>query len=195
MDERQQRGDSRCRHDFRGMRGPRGMSGPRGMHVPGAVPEAGARFLARGGIKFAILELLKDKPRHGYDVIREMEERSGGFYSPSPGAVYPTLQALEDQDLVSATTEEGKKVYAVTEAGAAYLEEHKERAQSHRDRWQAHWGGGLGGESGEVVGGIREALHEVEMAVRGSASEAAKLKDIGTVLREAATAIADIARR
>ena len=63
----------------------------------------GARLFERGGIKFAILEMLKDKPRHGYDIIREMEEQSGGFYSPSPGAVYPTLQALEDQDLVTST--------------------------------------------------------------------------------------------
>ena len=97
------------------------MRGP--MHGPGP------RFFERGGIKFAILAHLKDKPRHGYDIIRDMEEQSGGFYSPSPGAIYPTLQALEDQDLVTSSMEEGKKVYTITEAGLAYLEEHKERAK------------------------------------------------------------------
>ena len=100
----------------------------------------GARFFERGGIKFAILELVREKPRHGYEIIREMEERSGGLYSPSPGAVYPTLQALEDQELVSSTTEGGKRVYAVTEAGLSYLETHKEQARGHRERWETHWG-------------------------------------------------------
>ncbi len=103
------------------------------------------RSVARGGIRFAILGMLKEKPRHGYDLIRAMEERSGGLYSPSPGAIYPTLQSLEDEDLVTSTTEEGKKVYAITEAGTAYLEEHKERAASHRERWDAQWGAGPGG--------------------------------------------------
>jgi DNA-binding PadR family transcriptional regulator len=171
------------------------MSGPSGMHVRGSVPEGASRSVARGGIKFAILRLVKEKPRHGYDIIRAMEEQSGGMYSPSPGAVYPTLQALEDQDLVSCSSEEGKKVYVITEAGSAYLEEHKDRADSHRERWEAHWGHGTKGERTEAVGGIREALDEVTRAVRGSASDSAKLKEIGEVLEEAAAKIADIAAR
>ena len=169
--------------------GPGRMQGPGHMHGPGA------RFFERGGIKFAILEMLKDKPRHGYDMIREMEDRSGGFYSPSPGAVYPTLQALEDQDLVSSSTEEGKKVYTITEAGVAYLEEHKERATSHRERWEAHWGPGPQGENWEAFGGIRETLRDVKRAVRTSAGDSAKLKEIGAVLAEAAGKIRDIGKR
>jgi DNA-binding PadR family transcriptional regulator len=186
---------ARCRHDSWGMRGPRGVPGSRGMHGRGSLPEGGPRSVARGGIKFAILGLVKDKPRHGYDIIREMEESSGGLYSPSPGAVYPTLQALEDQDLVSSTTEEGKKVYAITEAGVAYLEEHKERADSHRERWESHWGRGLEGEPLQAVGEIREALGEVKGAVRDSAGDPVKLKEMGAVLREAAAKIGDIAMR
>jgi DNA-binding PadR family transcriptional regulator len=177
------------------MYGPGGMCGPGHMHGPGSMPGPGARLFERGGIKFAILGMLKDKPRHGYDIIREMEERSGGFYSPSPGVVYPTLQALEDQDLVSSTTEDGKKVYAITEAGVAYLEEHKERAASHRERWEAHWGAGPEGESWEAVSGIRETLREVKRAVRGNAGDSAKLKEIGVVLQEAAAKIRDIIRK
>jgi DNA-binding PadR family transcriptional regulator len=195
MDERQHRGERRCRHDLRGMHGSRGMSGPGGMHVRGSVPEGASRSVARGGIKFAILGLVKEKPRHGYDIIRAMEDQSGGMYSPSPGAVYPTLQALEDHDLVTSSTEEGKKVYVISEAGWAYLEEHKERADSHRERWEAHWGSGAKGESTEAVGDIREALDEVTRAVRGSASDPGKLKEIGEVLEEAAARIADIAGR
>jgi DNA-binding PadR family transcriptional regulator len=162
-------------------------------HHPGPVHGRSARLFERGGIKFAILGMLKDKARHGYDIIREMEERSGGFYSPSPGAVYPTLQALEDQDLVTSTTEEGKKVYAITEAGIQYLEEHKERARGHQERWDSHWGAGMEGESREAVGRIRESLHEVRRAVRRCAGDSAKLGNIEAALQEAVTKIRDIA--
>jgi DNA-binding PadR family transcriptional regulator len=157
--------------------------------------EAAPRFVARGGIRFAILGMLKEKPRHGYDIIRAMEDLSGGLYSPSPGAIYPTLQALEDQDLVTSSTDEGKKVYAITEAGLAFLEEHKERADSHRERWTAQWGGGQAGESGETLSDIHEAFGRVKGAVRDSAGDPDKLKQIGEVLKEAATKIGEIAGR
>ncbi len=159
------------------------------MHGPGP------RAFERGGIKFAILGMLKDQPRHGYDIIREMEEKSGGFYSPSPGVIYPTLQALEDRDLVTSTTEEGKKIYKLTDAGLAFLEEHKERAKGHHDRWEAQWGPGPRGEGWSVVTGIRDSLSDVKRAVRRSAGDPAKLKEIGTVLEEAAGKIRDILKR
>jgi DNA-binding PadR family transcriptional regulator len=168
----------------------------RHMHgsMSGAMRGAGPRF-ERGGIKFAILGMLKDRPRHGYDIIREMEERSGGCYSPSPGVVYPTLQALEDQDLVTSTAEEGKKVYAISEAGLAFLEEHKERAETHRERWEATWGSGPRGEGWGAMADIRDALGDVNRAVRRSASDSTKLKEIGAVLEEAATKIKEILKQ
>lgn len=155
----------------------------------------GRRFFERGGMKFVILSALKEKPRHGYDIIREMEERSGGFYSPSPGAVYPTLQALEDQDLVTSTTQDGKKVYTITETGLAYLEEHKEQAAGHRARWEAHWGSESGAESWRVMAGIRDSLREIGRAVRSSTGDPAKLKEAEQVLEEAAAKIRDILGR
>jgi DNA-binding PadR family transcriptional regulator len=161
----------------------------RHMHGPGA------RLFERGGIKFAILELLKDKPRHGYEIIRDMEERSGGFYSPSPGAVYPTLQALEDQDLVTSTTEEGKKVYSVTDAGLAYLEAHKEQAKTHRDRWAAHWGPGPHGHGWSAMSDMKDTFADVMKAVRSSAGDPGKMKEIREVLQEAAKKIGEIAKR
>ncbi len=97
-------------------------------------PRPRGSYFGRGGIKFAILDLLQERPRHGYDIIREIEERSGGEYTPSPGVVYPTLQALEDQDYVRSTEEEGKRVYAITEAGIAYLEGHKEQKREHHGK-------------------------------------------------------------
>jgi len=155
----------------------------------------GTRFFERGGIKFAILELLKDKPRHGYDVIRAMEEGSGGLYTPSPGAIYPTLQSLEDQDLVSSTTDEGKKVYSVTEAGLAYLEENEEQARTHRERWTAHWGPGGRGEGWSAMSDLKDTVGEVMRVVRSTAGDSAKRKEIREVLEEAARKVGEIARR
>ena len=65
-----------------------------------------------GEVKFVILRLLKEKPRHGYEVIKALEEKLGGYYTPSAGTVYPTLQLLEDEGYVRAVETEGKKVYS-----------------------------------------------------------------------------------
>lgn len=86
----------------------------------GMAPE---RFFGRGDMKFLLLELLTERPKHGYEMIKEMEGRFSGFYSPSPGSVYPTLQMLEDRGYVHSSTEDGKRVYAITEEGRGYLKE------------------------------------------------------------------------
>ncbi|MER7774695.1 PadR family transcriptional regulator [Streptomyces sp. NBC_01723] len=86
--------------------GGRGRGGPRGR----------AR---RGDVKASILALLKDRPMHGYEMIQEIAERSGGAWKPSPGSVYPTLQLLEDEGLIASESEGGKKLFALTEEGRA----------------------------------------------------------------------------
>jgi len=77
-------------------------------------------------MKYVILKLLQDKPRHGYEVMKELEERMHGCYTPSPGTVYPTLQWLEDSGLVKSADLEGKKVYEITDAGREFLKEHRD---------------------------------------------------------------------
>src|SRR5438552_5860473 len=84
------------------------------------------QWFGAGDMKYVILRLLRDKPRHGYEVMKELEERLHGCYSPSPGTVYPTLQWLEDEGLVVARDVEGKKVYEITDAGRKFLEEHRD---------------------------------------------------------------------
>ena len=84
------------------------------------------QFFESGELKFVILRLLKEKPRHGYEIIKALEEKLGGCYTPSPGAVYPTLQLLEDQGYIKATESEGRKVYQITPDGEAYLAEHRD---------------------------------------------------------------------
>lgn len=78
----------------------------------------------RGDIRAAILHLLaeSDQPMHGYEMIRELRDRTGGIWRPSPGSIYPTLQLLEDEGLVTATERDGKKVYSLTDAGRAEVD-------------------------------------------------------------------------
>ncbi len=93
----------------------------------------------KGDLKYVILDLIKDKPRHGYEIIRELEELSFGFYTPSPGAVYPTLQMLEAMGYTSAAERDGKKIYTITEAGLEFLDERKDSADEVRSQMKRKW--------------------------------------------------------
>jgi DNA-binding PadR family transcriptional regulator len=86
------------------------------------------RKLASGDLQLLILELLAEKPRHGYEIIKALEERSKGFYVPSPGMVYPALTYLEEIGHATVETEGTRKLYQLTDLGRAYLEEHREEA-------------------------------------------------------------------
>jgi DNA-binding PadR family transcriptional regulator len=81
-----------------------------------------ARMLASGDLQLIVLALLKEKPRHGYDIIKELEERSSGIYTPSPGVVYPALTYLEEAGHATSETEGNKKLYRITGAGTEHLE-------------------------------------------------------------------------
>lgn len=90
---------------------------------PGRGGRGGHRGRARrGDVRASILALLKDQPRHGYEIIQEIAERSGGAWKPSPGSVYPTLQLLEDEGLISSATEGGKKLFTLTDTGRTEAE-------------------------------------------------------------------------
>ncbi|MDU6093071.1 MAG: PadR family transcriptional regulator, partial [Staphylococcus lugdunensis] len=73
--------------------------------------------------QFVILKMLEEESRHGYQIIKDLEERFKGFYSPSPGSVYPILQMLEDRDFVSISKDGNKKVYTITDEGKKFLED------------------------------------------------------------------------
>jgi DNA-binding PadR family transcriptional regulator len=80
----------------------------------------------QGDLKYVILQLLDEKPRHGYEIIKALEDRFGGIYSPSAGTVYPTLTLLEDLGYARVTVEDGgKKVYSITDEGRAYLAQNR----------------------------------------------------------------------
>lgn len=88
------------------------------------------RKLASGDLQLVILALLADKPRHGYEIIKDVEERSGGFYSPSPGVVYPALTYLEEIEYATVQAKGAKKLYHITDAGRAHLESNRAAADA-----------------------------------------------------------------
>jgi DNA-binding PadR family transcriptional regulator len=81
----------------------------------------------RGDVRAAVLALLAEEPRHGYAIMSEITQRSDGLWRPSPGSVYPVLQQLQDEGLVSVEESDGRRVFSLTETGRAYVEEHRER--------------------------------------------------------------------
>jgi DNA-binding MarR family transcriptional regulator len=131
----------------------------------------------------AILSLLETGPKHGYQIIKELEERSGGIYRASAGAVYPNLQQLEDEGLVTSESKEGKRVYTLTEAGRAELERERDRVNqiwNRAQRWGV-WAPGTGPEgvmvatTGALV--IKAALQAVKRS-GADAELATKVRDI-----------------
>ena len=92
---------------------------------PGRGPR-GFRRRMRGDVRSAVLALLAEEPRHGYAIMSEITERSGGLWRPSPGSVYPILQQLQDEGLVSVSESEGRRVFSLTDAGRAFVEDHRE---------------------------------------------------------------------
>src|SRR5260370_19294458 len=94
---------------------------------------------ARGDLKVFILDQLKDKPAHGYELIKALEERFGGFYAPSPGAVCPTLQMLEDMGYVTSVQQDGRKVYSITDAGRTFMTERRPQVDEVFSRMKQRW--------------------------------------------------------
>jgi DNA-binding PadR family transcriptional regulator len=117
--------------------------------------ERHSRTFGRGDLKYVILDLLKDKPSHGYEIIRALEERSHGFYSPSAGSVYPTLQLLEDMGYVSSTEQDGKRVYTIADEGRRFLIERKESISKIKDHMKDFWTPENREEIRDIVGELR----------------------------------------
>lgn len=161
--------------------GPGPFGGPGGPGGPG-----GGRRFGRGDLKYVILDLLKEQPRHGYDIIRALEERFHGFYSPSPGSVYPTLQLLEDQGFVTGQEQDGKRVYTITDAGRGFLTERADAAAGAQQRGNAGWGGAIGPELQQLmqeVRGVGQFLFQ--QGTRGALGNPEKVRQLQAVVARA----------
>ena len=148
------------------------------------------RMFEQGDLRFVILRLLDEKPRHGYEIIKALEERFAGMYSPSPGTVYPTLTMLEDLGYAKATPEEGgKKIYEITPEGRAYLAENRDTVEEIFERI-AEFGAGM---FGDAMHGVKHAFADLARTTWRSAARAYgkgdRLKRIAEILERAAKEI------
>lgn len=118
------------RHRRHGRFGDHGFFGGRGIGGPGGMGAddmlRARRMLAQGDLRLIALALIAEQPRHGYEIIKLFEEKTGDWYSPSPGVVYPTLTYLEEAGYVTAAVEGSKKLYTITGEGRAYLAANRE---------------------------------------------------------------------
>jgi DNA-binding PadR family transcriptional regulator len=95
------------------------------------------RMLAQGDLRLVALALIAEAPRHGYEIIKLLEEKTADWYSPSPGIIYPTLTYLEEAGYVTGSTEGSKKLYTITDDGRAYLESNRDLVDVVLDRLSA----------------------------------------------------------
>jgi DNA-binding PadR family transcriptional regulator len=171
--------------------GPWGPAGPGGRHGRGRP----GRLFDQGDLKYVILRLLAEKPRHGYEIIKALEERSGGAYSPSPGTVYPTLTMLEEAGYARGRAEEsGKRIYEITDEGRAYLEQHATTVDDIFERMARFVEGFFDTPMAE----LNQAMGRLARASYGTATrhvrDAERLRKIREVLDRAAREIDEIAR-
>jgi DNA-binding PadR family transcriptional regulator len=132
-------------HKWKGRWEGPGFGGPWGDWWPGRPGFARTQKAGRGDVRAAILALLREGPRNGYQIMSEIEERSGGAWRPSPGAVYPALQQLADEGLIEAEESSGRRAFRLTDEGRRYVEENPEMAR-------AAWESMAQGEPGEMPG-------------------------------------------
>src|SRR4051812_24861253 len=158
----------RCRHGHRGGRhgfGP-GWGGP----PFGRGPRA-----RRGDVRTALLVLLAEEPRNGYQLMQEIDERSEGAWRPSPGSVYPTLQQLEDEGLVTTVEEDGRRVFEITDAGRKQVDERPADAPAPWDAVQ----GEAGSSARELMKLVRDVAGAAAQVVRaGDEQQVQQARDV-----------------
>jgi DNA-binding PadR family transcriptional regulator len=173
--------------EFHGGRGRRRWGGfwgfSEGRHRHGGPWGFRSRFFEPGEVRIALLSLLKDGPKHGYELMKELEARSGGMYRASAGTVYPNLQMLEDEGLIRAEVkEDGKRVYTITDAGRAELEKNKDSAKrvwSRASAWD-DWSDAMTPAAMEVMG---PSMRVLRAAFRAAAKgDSRRIDDVRALL-------------
>ena len=182
--------------DFAAGCGPRFWAGfgPGGDRAWRGRPRRRNQFFESGEVKYVILRLLEEKPRHGYEIMKALEERLGGWYTPSAGTVYPTLQLLEDQGYVRAVEAEGKKVYHITPEGKAFLHEHREVTDDIFDRVRDMVGGFAAGGMGDLNAAFARLAGQTYKNAWRVGPDSPVLARMAEALRKAAAEIDEIAK-
>ncbi|HTV86355.1 MAG TPA: PadR family transcriptional regulator [Dyella sp.] len=158
--------------------------------LQGGGRRSGGRMLGHGDLKLLLLALIEQQPRHGYELIRTIEEMFHGHYAPSPGAVYPTLTMLEEMGYASVESEQGgRKLYAITDEGRAYLDQNRAAvdAMTERTRHSARMIAKLA-----LPLAVRKAMHALKHAVlmHGTDWNKAQAQRVAAILERAAAEIA-----
>ncbi len=145
------------------------------------------RFFGPGEVRLALLSLMSDGPKHGYELMKRLEERSGGIYRASAGTVYPTLQQLEDEGLVVSESQAGKRVYSLTETGRAELNREDEavrRIWRRAERWN-DWRGAFDPDAAEIRGPAERLVKAAFRAVAGESATRSRLETVREILDRA----------
>ena len=137
--------------------------------------------MPRGDVRTAILLILTDEPMHGYQLMQAIAERSGGRWTPSPGAIYPAINLLEDEGLVAVTAQAGRKVVALTDAGREYV---TTESVTWADPFAAFEGAAAGPDLRDLVMQLAGATRQVARAGSAEQAEAA-----ATILADARRAL------
>jgi len=149
----------------------------------------------QGDLKYVILKLLEEKPRHGYEIIKELEERFRGAYAPSPGTVYPTLTMLEDMGYARGTQEEGgKRIYEITPEGRTYLAENKSTVEDIFERISEFGTSFFGPPMTEVNRAFKDLARATYSMAWHNTADADKIRRIRDALDRAHKEIDEIAR-
>lgn len=151
----------------------------------------GGRVFGHGGLRLVLLQLIADKPSHGYELIKAIEERLGGRYSPSPGTVYPTLTLLEELGYVSVDEAEGggRKRYTITDAGREFLEANRVQTDEMMSRMGADGAGRRFGRPPQVVRAIENLKLAMRLRLTGDALTDQQANEFAAVLDHAAQQI------
>lgn len=148
-------------------------------------------WFERGDIKYLILDLLNEKPSHGYEIIKELESRFCGFYSPSPGSVYPTLQMLEELGWVTSEERDGKKVYKITEKGKAEWKQQREKVDNIWEKLSG-WESFRMHDLNDLFEDLADLKKVVRMKMHGHGMSAEKLKRIRKIISNAKDEILEV---
>jgi DNA-binding PadR family transcriptional regulator len=154
------------------------------------------RFFGPGEVRLALLSMLGETPMHGYELMKRLEERSGRIYRASAGTIYPTLQQLEDEGLVTSETQDGKKTYRLTEVGRQELERNDEAVRAiwrRARRWQ-DWRSTFDPEAAEIRGPAERLVKEAFRAVAGEFATHQRLERVREILLRALREVEELSR-
>lgn len=162
--------------------------GPHHGHGRGPGPGRGPKMFDAGAMRFVVLHLIAEKPRHGYELIKEIEALAGGGYAPSPGAIYPLLAMLLDLGHIESSPDGNKKLHAITDEGRAFLEENRQLVDAVLARLN---------NPGEGRDDVRAMMHTLKHVVienyRAGAEDAERRAQIKAILQRATDDIAKLA--